>query len=136
MLDTCVLSEMVKPQPNPGLVAWLRGQKADTLFICSISLGELRKGIDRMPVGKKRHDLTLWLMGLTRGYEGRFLDFDSESALAWGALSANLESAGTPMPVIDAMLAACAMRHGCTLVTRNERDYQRAGAPILNPWSA
>jgi predicted nucleic acid-binding protein len=134
VLDTCVLSETIKPKPDAGLVAWLRSQRQESLFVCTISLGELRKGIDRLPGGKKKHDLLLWLMTLTTAYGGRFLAFDTESAFSWGALSASLESEGKPMPVLDAMIAACTLRHGYTLVTRNESDYQHSGVPLVNPW--
>jgi len=134
VLDTCVLSETIKPKPDAGLVAWLRSQKQEQLFVCTISLGELRKGIDRLPPGKKKHDLLLWLVTLTNIYGGRFLAFDTESAFSWGALSASLESSGKPMPVLDAMIAACTLRHGYTLVTRNEWDYQHSGVPLVNPW--
>jgi len=134
ILDTCVISETIKPKPDIGLVSWLKNQKPDRLFVCSISLGELRKGIDRLPAGKKKHDLLLWLIAMINEYDGRFLDFDTESALGWGSLSASLEASGKPMPVLDAMIAACALRHGFTLVTRNERDYQHSGVSLVNPW--
>ncbi len=134
LLDTCVLSETIKPKPDIGLVSWLKNQKPDNLFVCSISLGELRKGIDRLPGGKKRHDQLLWLLAMINEYDGRFIDFDTESALRWGSLSASLETSGKPMPVLDAMIAACALRYGYTLVTRNERDYQHSGVPMVNPW--
>ena len=96
----------------------------------------MRKGIDRLPGGRKKHDLLLWLTGLTSEYGGRFLVFDTECALSWGALSAVSDAAGKPMPVLDAMLAASALRYGCTLVTRNERDYKNAGVPLVTPWSS
>jgi predicted nucleic acid-binding protein len=135
LLDTCVLSETIKPKPDASLVQWLRDQEPDSLFLCAISLGELRKGIDRLAPGKKRHDLSLWLVSLVGEFGGRFLDFDTETAMTWGSLSANLETAGTPMPVIDAMIAACALRHGHILVTRNEGDYRHSGVALINPWT-
>ena len=134
VLDTCVLSETIKPKPDMGLIAWLRGQKPDSLFLSAISLGELRKAVDRLPTGKKKRGLLLWLTGMINEYDGRFLDFDTECALRWGSLTASLEAAGTPMPVLDSMIAACALRHGYTLVTRNDRDYRNSGVLLLNPW--
>jgi predicted nucleic acid-binding protein len=103
--------------------------------LSTVSLGELRSGIDRLPSSPKKHDLLLWLIALTERYSGRFLDFDTESAFTWGALTASLAGMGKPMPTIDAMVAACVLRRGYTLVTRNERDYQNAGVPLVNPWS-
>jgi len=135
VLDTCALSEPMKPRPDSGFISWLRAQNPDHLFICTLSLGELRNGIDRLPSSPKKHDLLLWLITLTDRYSGRFLDFDTESAFTWGTLTASLASMGKPMPTIDAMIAACTLRHGHTLVTHNERDYQNAGVPLVNPWS-
>jgi len=135
ILDTCVLSETIKPRPDPALVKWLQGQRPDGLFISTFTLGELRKGIDRLPPGIKRHDLQLWLSKLSDTYQDRFLSFDEECAMLWGSLCANSESAGMPLPVIDSLVAAVSLRHGCTLVTRNERDYVQTGVPLLNPWS-
>jgi len=136
VLDTCVLSETIKPRPDEGLVGWLRAQNPDHLFICSLTMGELRNGMDRLPASKKRHDLLLWLVELTERYSGHFLDFDVESAFNWGALTASLAGTGNPMPTVDAMIAACTLRYGHTLVTRNERDYSNSGVPLINPWNA
>jgi hypothetical protein len=88
------------------------------------------------PASPKKHDLLLWLIRLTSDYSDRFLDFDTEAAFTWGALSASMETSGSPLPVLDAMTATCALRHGCTLVTRNDSDYLRTGVPLLNPWKA
>jgi predicted nucleic acid-binding protein len=136
ILDTCAVSETIKPKPDPGFMRWLQSQQAGQLFICTISLGELRKGMDRLPASQKKHDLLLWLIHLTTDYADRFLDFDTEAAFTRGALSAGMETLGKPLPVLDAIIAACALRHGCTLVTRNEDDYLRTGVPLLNPWDA
>ena len=135
LLDTCAISETIKPKPDAGFMGWLQDQQADQLFICTITLGELRKGMDSLPASPKKHNLLLWLIRLTNEYADRFLDFDTESAFTWGALSASMEAAGTPLSVLDAMIAACALRHGCTLVSRNEGDYQGTGVPLLNPWN-
>lgn len=136
ILDTCAISETIKPKPDPGFMNWLQSQQARQLFICTISLGELRKGMDRLPASTKKHELLLWLIRLTNDYADRFLDFDTEAAFTWGSLSALMEAEGKPLPVLDAMTASCALRHGCTLVTRNEEDYLRTGVPLLNPWRA
>ena len=135
ILDTCVLSETIKPMPDPALVQWLQAQRTDGLFISTFTLGELRKGIGRLPPGIKRHDLQIWLAKLADSFQDRFLSFDEECAMLWGGLCASSESAGTPLPVIDGLIAAVALQHGGTLVTRNERDYIRTGVPLLNPWS-
>lgn len=134
-LDTCVLSETIKPRPDPAVIEWLRAQRQETLFVTTLTLGELRKGVDRLPASAKRHDLALWLAKLASAYSERFLPFDEESAMLWGSLCAACEGRGTPLPAIDSLIAACALRYGCTLVTRNEEDYRETGVPLLNPWS-
>lgn len=136
VLDTCAVSELVKTQPDPGFLEWIQHQAADRLFLTSFSLGELRKGIDRLPSGSKKHDLLIWLTRLSDDYANRILDFDSESALLWGALCAALEADGHRMPVLDSLIAACALRHACTLVTRNDKDFRFCGLPLINPWKA
>ena len=135
ILDTCVLSETIKPAPDASLVAWLTQQKPDQLFITTFTLGELRKGIDRLDAGTKKHQLLLWLARLSEEYQHRFLEFDSESAMIWGALCAESEKGGFPLPVMDSLIAATTLRHGGTLVTRNVRDYRNSGVLLLNPWS-
>ncbi|HHU37001.1 MAG TPA: type II toxin-antitoxin system VapC family toxin [Treponema sp.] len=135
VLDTCVLSETIKPQPNATVVAWLRKQKQEQLFVTTLSLGELRKGIDRLDASTKKHQLLVWLATLADNYQRRFLDFDQESAMLWGSICAQCEQAGTPVPVIDSLIAACTLRHGGTLVTRNEKDYLGTGVIVFNPWN-
>ncbi|MBU0936432.1 MAG: type II toxin-antitoxin system VapC family toxin [Spirochaetes bacterium] len=135
ILDTCVLSETIKPNPDTGCIKWLRQQKADHLFISTFSLGELRRGIDRLAAGEKQHQLLIWFAKLCDSYTNRFLDFDKESAQVWGSLCATLEKDGHPMPTMDSLIAASALRFGLTLVTRNQKDYQHSPVPLLNPWS-
>lgn len=133
-LDTCVLSETIKPRPDPAVIEWLRAQRQESLFVTTPTLGELRKGVDRLPASERRHELSLWLSKLAAAYRDRFLPFDEESAMLWGSLCAACEARGAPLPAIDGLIAACALRYGCTLVTRDEADYRETGVPLLNPW--
>ncbi len=135
LLDTCILSETIKPTPDARVVAWLSEQNEEELFISTISVGELRKGIERLPAGSKKHHLLIWLSRLLEMYSTRFLDFDPECAMSWGSLCAEAKQEGHPLPVLDSMLAATALRFGCTLVTRNTRDYEGTPARVLNPWT-
>ncbi|GAB1483076.1 type II toxin-antitoxin system VapC family toxin [Treponema sp.] len=135
ILDTYAVSETIKPKPNTGFVSWLRAQDQDSLFISTVSLGEIRKGIERLPESKKKHDLQIWLLALIKEYKDHFLSFDEGCALSWGILSAQLELAGKMMSVLDVMIAATALSCGYCLVTRNESDYQHAGVQLLNPWT-
>lgn len=135
ILDTCAVSETIKALPDENFVAWLRQQKQEQLFITAFSLGELRKGIDRLDAGVKKHQLLLWLARLAEEYQERVLDFDSGSAMTWGSLCAESEKTGRPLPLMDSLIAATTLRHGGTLVTRNEKDYYNTGVLLLNPWS-
>ncbi len=134
LLDTCVLSETIKPKPAESVVRWLSAQQESHLFVSVLTLGELRKGIERLPAGKKKHELFLWLARLSSVYSTRFLDFDSECAMTWGEITAKAETAGHPLPVIDSMIAATALTKTCTLVSRNVDDYANTDAKVINPW--
>lgn len=134
LLDTCVLSETIKPKPDPTLVTWLTAQQESNLFVSTLTLGELRKGIERLPSGKKKHDLLLWLTRLCSAYRARFLEFDSSCAMVWGEITALAENKGHPLPVIDSMLAATALSNNCILVTRNVDDYSKTNVRLVNPW--
>lgn len=134
LLDTCVLSEVIKPNPDPSLTGWLSAQKVEQLYISVLTLGELRKGIDRLDDGVKKHRLLLWLADLTERYAERFLSFDSECAMLWGSVTVLCERNGKPQPLMDSLIAATALCNNCTLVTRNEQDYRETGVVILNPW--
>ncbi|HNY22411.1 MAG TPA: type II toxin-antitoxin system VapC family toxin [Treponemataceae bacterium] len=134
LLDTCVLSEQLKPTPNPACVNWLDSIPEDAVYIPVFALGELKRGIERLEPGSKRNLLEIWLEQLNARFAGRIVDFDGQAALIWGTLSARLTASGTPMPLMDSLIAACALRAGATLATRNVANFARAGVELLNPW--
>ena len=135
LLDTCAISDLVARAPDPGLVAWIDGVEEDQLYLCAISIGEIQKGIHKLEASPRRQALAEWLEGeLLARFRGRILAIDVEVMLAWGALVADLEQRGRPMPAIDSLLAAVAVQNGLTLVTRNEGDFLHSGVPVLNPW--
>lgn len=135
LLDTCVLSELVKPKPDAGLVAWVESSDEVRLYISVLSLGELAKGIARLPAGAKRNRLQNWLdRDLSERFSGRVLPIDQATALRWGELQARAEKRGCPMPVVDGLIAATAVLHDLTIVTRNGDDMVQSGARILDPW--
>lgn len=137
LLDTCVVSELVRPAPITGLVDWINSQQEERLFMSVLTLGELRKGIDRLPSGAKRTRLENWLDGdLRLRFSGRWLAVDEEVAERWGQVTATAETQGLTLPVIDGLIAATALTHGMTVVTRNDADMQAAGVPLVNPWRA
>lgn len=137
LLDTNVVSEWVKPRPDPGVVAWLAEIDEDRAFLSVVTLAELRRGIERMPAGRRRGRLDEWLSDeLPLRFEGRVLPVDGPVADAWGKVVARSEAVGRPIGAMDAFIAATAEVHGLALVTRDESDFTSAVKTIVNPWSA
>jgi toxin FitB len=136
LLDTNVVSEWVKPRPDPGVIEWLADADEDRLFLSVATLAELRYGVERLPVGRKSAQLREWLeTELTSRFEGRVVVIDDTVAGAWGKLLAEADAAGRPMSTMDGFLAATAAVHQMTLVTRNEMDFAAAAIKTFNPWS-
>jgi len=135
LIDTCVVSELVKKRPSNHVVAWVREQDELALFISVLTFGEIEKGIAKVLDTKRRRTLRDWVdHDLKRRFAGRILPFDYEAACRWGEISGNAEREGTPIPVLDGQLAATALIHGMTFVTRNTDDVEPSGVPTLNPW--
>jgi len=134
LLDTCVISELVKPAPNRKVIDWLNELPSKTLFLCVITIGEIKKGLTKLPDSGKKERLTLWLNTLLTEYKERILSIDLTVCENWGVLQGNAEKAGTPMSSIDGLLAATTYTHNLTLATRNEGDFTPANIPIINPW--
>jgi len=136
LLDTNVVSEWMKPRPNPGVVAWLADVDEDRVFLSVITLTELRYEIERMPPGHRRKRLDQWLEEeLPLRFEGRILSIDPAIADACGKVVARSEALGRRMEAMDAFLAATAEVHRLTLVTRNTSDFQPTVKGVLNPWT-
>jgi predicted nucleic acid-binding protein len=136
ILDTCVISEAVSRKPDPGVMAWLEAQDEPSLYLSCLTIGELTKGISRLPASARRHRLHAWVDSeLPRRFGGRILDVDAGVAARWGALTGEAENRGEPLPVIDSLVAATALHHDLTVVTRNVADMRRCGAKVLNPWA-
>jgi predicted nucleic acid-binding protein len=137
LLDTNVVSEWVKPQPNPQVGAWLKEVDEDRVFLSVASLAEIRRGVELMPPGRRRDRLAGWLTeNLPARFEGRILDIDSRVAETWGIVMARGQKAGASVSVLDAFFAATAEVHRLTLVTRNVQHFQKLGIPLLNPWQS
>lgn len=133
LLDTNIVSEPTRPNPNSGVLAWLASKEARLLHISVLTLGEIYRGIAKLPQGAKRDRLGLWLTSLVeRETELRILPIMTLTALAWGRLSA---FAPRTLPDVDLLIAATASRYDLTVVTRNERDFAGAGVRVENPWS-
>ena len=134
LLDTCVISELVKPTPNRKVVDWINELSSEALFLCVITIGEVRKGLTKLPDSKKKERLTLWLNTLLIEYNERIFFIDLMVCENWGVLQGNAEKAGTPMSTIDGLIAATAYTHNLTIATRNENDFTPSNIPIINPW--
>jgi predicted nucleic acid-binding protein len=135
LLDTCLISELVKKEPNPAVVNWLDGQDEQKLFLSVLNLGELQKGISKLPDGAKKDELQAWVaLDLVERFTGRILEIDLETALSWGRLQGEAEQAGEKLPVMDSLIAATAAAHGLVVVTRNVKDMERCGVKVCNPW--
>lgn len=135
LLDTCVISEFTKRQPDRSVVQWLADCDELSIYLSVLSIGEIQKGIQRLPDSPRKTDLTEWLeTGLIRRFQGRLLILDTDVMLAWGSLVARLESAGQKMPAIDSLIAATALHYGLILATRNLSDFEPSGVKTFNPW--
>ena len=136
LLDTNVVSEGVKPQPNPRVITWLSEVDEDRVFLSVVTLAELRHGIDRLPSGRRRERLDEWLTHELRGrFEDRILPIDESIADAWGTIVAKREQAGRPVGVMDAFVAATAYVHDLTLVTRNAAHFASSVTHVFDPWT-
>jgi len=135
LLDTCVVSELVRPKPKASVVSWVLERDEDELFLSVITIGELEKGIARLPDSPKRVALEQWVRReLADPFRDRLLAIDSGVAARWGALVGASEARGQPLPVIDSLIAATGVQHDLTVVTRNTDDLERCGARCFDPW--
>ena len=137
VLDTCVISEPKRAEPDSRVLAWLKASPANTLFLTATIVGEISAGVECMPLGNRRIAHEAWLRRLlTHTFAGRVLAFDVEAAKVYGQLIALARTQGRPSQVADAQIAAVALRHGMAVATRNVRDFEVFGVPLVNPWEA
>lgn len=132
LVDANVLSEPTRPEPDPSVVGWLRDHEA-ALCVDPIVLGEIRYGILLLPSGRRRERLLGWFDGGVSRVT--CIPWTAETGLRWAALIADLRARGLAMPVKDSLVAATALLHGLTVVTRNVRDFAHAGVPVFDPFS-
>lgn len=135
LLDTNVLSEVSRPVPNQNTMRWLDETDEEQLYISTISIAEIRRGVMLLQDGPRRERLANWLMqDLPQRFENRLVVVDQVIALHWGDLMARTQKAGIALQPMDAFIAATAIAHGLTLATRNTRDFIRLDVPLFNPW--
>ena len=136
LLDTCVISELVARQPDPDVVRWVDSIDEERLYLSVITVGEIKKGIEKLPDSRRKSELAEWLEAdLLIRFQDRILPIDTGVMLAWGELAADLEKQGRTMPAIDSLIAATALRGKLSLVTRNEDDFANCGVAVVNPWT-
>lgn len=136
LLDTNLVSEWTKPCPNPGVVSWLADADEDRVFISVVTIAELRHGVERLAIGRRRKRLNEWIEGeLLFRFDARILPIDAATADAWGRIVAHREDLGRPIGTMDAFIAATAQVHKLTLATRNQTDFEASVAAVVNPWS-
>jgi toxin FitB len=134
LIDTNVISELVRPAPNPQVLAWFEAVPDGALHLSALTLGEIRKGVDRLENSGRKEKLRLWLeRDLPAWFGGRVLPVSADVADRWGRLLA--KCAKTP-PAVDSLIAATALHHGLRIVTRNEADFAFPELEVVNPWIA
>lgn len=134
LVDTNVISELTRPKPDQSVAAWFEEVADEALHLSVLTLGELRRGVEKLPVGKRKERLRSWLEHELPAWFGeRLLPVDAAVADTWGRLQATTERT---LPAVDSLLAATALHHHLRLVTRNTTDFDVAGLETVDPWSA
>ena len=137
LLDTNVISELIKPRPDSNVTEWMTETDEELLYLSVLSLGEIRKGIAIQTQASRRAALESWLEGDLRArFQNRILPITEEISERWGTLTGRAKTRGAPIPVIDGLLAATALQHNLTLVTRNLADMAGTGVALFDPWMA
>ena len=134
LLDTCFLSELVKPVPEPSVLKWMEQRDDQTLFVSAMTFAELQRGVARLAESRRRAELTSWLAQLEVNFSDRVLPFTVATSRYWATMCAQTEAAGRSMTAFDSIIAASALEHGLALVTRNVRDFSQAPVVLVNPW--
>jgi hypothetical protein len=137
VLDTNVISEVLRPIPEPAVLDWLRLMRRSELWTSSIVVAELFSGVDLMPAGKRQQTLREKMEQMVSTiFTGRILTFNSDAARAYGPILATRQRMGRPIDEMDALIAAATLANGATLATRNIADFEHCGIPLVNPWDA
>lgn len=134
LLDTCVISELIRAEPSPKVMEWIDGQDEENLYLCVITIGEVEKGISKLEEGRKKIQLQAWLADeLMERFNGRIFGITTEVARCWGTMLGESEKKGRSLPVVDALIAATAITNGLIVVTRNTADMSGSGSTLFDP---
>jgi len=135
LIDTCVISELIKKEPDANLLNWLSSVNENNLYLSVITIGELKKGISKLKDSEKKSKLNQWLkQDLFLRFNNRIIDINLDITLIWGEILGEKEASGLKIPLIDALLAATAISKQMILVTRNIKDFKLTNSRLLNPW--
>jgi predicted nucleic acid-binding protein len=135
LLDTNCISELVRNRPEPSVLKWIDAADESLLYLSVLTLGEIRRGVAGLPQSRRRSQLEAWLeVDLQARFAGRILPIDAAVADRWGLLAAEAKRRGRTISSIDGLLAATAMEHNLTIVSRNVTDFTNTQAAVLNPW--
>ena len=135
LLDTCVISEVIKPKADQNVISWIKNQDEESLYLSVLTFGEIEKGIEKSPDEVRKKKLQLWVEeDLKKRFEGRVVPIDIDVSVKWGAIQGKAELQGKPMPAIDGLIAVSGLVHNCIVVTRNVSDMEQSTAELLNPW--
>ena len=135
LLDTCVLSEFTRRKPEQKVVHWVDSIDEDKLFLSVITIGEIQHGIVRLPESHRKTGLLVWLNNeLIKRFDQRIIPLDAPMMLLWGNLTAQMESTGQPMEVMESLIIATALQNNLIVATRNVSDFRPCGVQVINPW--
>ncbi len=135
LLDTCVISEVIKPRADKNVISWIQNQDEESLYLSVLTFGEIEKGIEKLADEARKRKLQLWVEeDLKKRFEGRIVPINIDIAVKWGTIQGNAEMLGKPMPAIDGLIAVSGLVYNCIVVTRNVLDMEQSTVELLNPW--
>ncbi len=135
LLDTCVISEIIRPKPAIKVSQWLKKEDENNFYISVLTIGELHKGIEKLDESTRKEELHNWVENdLKERFWTRIIDIDLQTAVVWGKIQGMTERVGKPMPAMDSLIAATAIAHHLTVVSRNTSDMKESGVALFNPW--
>ena len=135
LLDTCVISELMKKNPDTNVLRWISEVEENSLNLSVLTFGEIHKGIEKLPQGKKKEQLHKWVNSdLRERFKNRIINLDLVVATKWGEIQGKAELAGKPMSLIDGLISATGIANDLIVVTRNTKDMEQSGVSLLNPW--
>jgi len=135
LLDTCVISELIKKNPDPNVLRWISDEEEAALYLSVLTFGEIHKGIEKLPRSKKKEQLHKWVNSdLRERFKNRIINLDMAVATKWGEIQGQAELAGRPMSLIDGLISATGIFYDLIVVTRNTKDMEQSGVSLVNPW--